>query len=86
MVLKCRDKGAMKPSFEMLRENFYFPLFTKGIGSSSLGQSSDRVELRFVQEVKEVALPIFKRLKVLLKKVMLIDLKAGVMLDFHMQD
>ena len=30
VVLRCRDKGATKPSFEKLRENLSFSLFTKG--------------------------------------------------------
>ena len=36
VVLRCRDKGATKPSFEKLRENLSFSLFTKGTASSPL--------------------------------------------------
>ena len=39
-----------------------------------------------VQEVKVVALPTVKRVESFLKKAPLIDLKAGAMLYFHMQD
>ena len=34
VVLKCRDKGAMKYSFEKLCGNLSFSLFTKGTDSS----------------------------------------------------
>ena len=30
LTLEIRDKGAMKPSFEKIRENLSFSLFTKG--------------------------------------------------------
>ena len=36
VVLGCRDKGAMKPSFEKLHGILSFSLFTKGTASSPL--------------------------------------------------
>ena len=36
VVLRCRDKGATKPSFEKLHGILSFSLFTKGTTSSSL--------------------------------------------------
>ena len=35
LALVIRDKGATKPSFEKLRENLSFSLFTKGTTSCS---------------------------------------------------
>ena len=35
LTLVIRDKGATKPSFEKLRENLSFSLFTKGTASCS---------------------------------------------------
>ena len=86
VVLRSRDKGAMKSSFEKLRGNLSFSLFTKGTTYFSLLQSGDREEMHLEQELKVVTLPTVKRLKALLKKVTLLDLKAGVVLDFHMHD
>ena len=54
MVLRCRDKGATKPSFEKRHEKSLFSLFTKGSTSSSLRQSGDRAEPRLDQRVKAV--------------------------------
>ena len=62
VVLRCRDKGAMNPSFENLRGNLSFSLFTKGTTSTPLWQSGDRAEPCLEQEVKVVAPPTIKRL------------------------
>ena len=56
LALVIRDKGATKPSFEKLRENLSFSLFTKGITSSSLRQSGDSAKLHLDQRVKDVPL------------------------------
>ena len=54
LALVIRDKGATKPSFEKLRENLPFSLFTKGTTSSSLRQSGDREQPHLDQRVKTV--------------------------------
>ena len=69
VVLGCRDKGAMKPSFEKLHGNLFFLVFTKGTTSSSMRQSVDRVELHIAQRVKEVPPITVNILQVVLKKV-----------------
>ena len=69
VVLKCRDKGATKPSFEKLCGNLSFSLFTKGIASSSLRWSGDRPEPHLNQRVKVVPPLTVNSLQVVLKKV-----------------
>ena len=68
-----RDKGATRPSFEKLRENLSFSLFTKGTTSSSLRQSGDREEPHLDQRVKVVPLLTVNRLREVANKVPLFD-------------
>ena len=68
-----RDKGATKPSFEKLRENLSFSLFTKGTASSSLRQSGEREEPHLNQRVKAMPPLTINAIQAVLKKVPLFD-------------